>query len=341
MRLMSSILAIPKLLLAFCLIGSVTVGYGLLASYSLVFLHCGHSLLLKSIIMTAILSAGLYFSFQTAGTLFNTDCEPLSEKGSELYSQQRASTLWVTGSLGWALLLSLYPLDTFYICIISALLGFAQLQLAQSLSSGRAFHLIVCQNEAKRAANFSILKFIDEKILSYASKKYLNTQISAAIFLALIPLETLSEAAYSQGLSAIASHFILTWATAAQWIIALGFILPCVYYIWSNSTFFVKLRQLTNWLAPSFLSVIQLCAIFALSIKVIHQGTEAISFIDLESIGLNVLAATLPFALSPISQKLTESHTEQEEEITLGELSIPADTTPFNVNLEDRTELLF
>lgn len=341
MRLMSFMLALPKLFLSFCLIGSITAGYGLLASYSLVFLHCGHSLILKSFILSALLAAGLYFSFQTASTLFNTDSEPLSEKGSELYLDQRASTLWVTGTLGWALLLSQYPLDTFYICITSVLLGFAQLQLAQSLSSGRAFHLIVCKNEQARAAEFSVLKFIDSNILNYASKKYLNAQISAALFLALIPLETLPEIAYTQGLFALATHFIFSWAIAAQWGIALGFILPCLYYVWCNSAFFVKLRQLTNWLAPSFLSVIQLCALFSLGSKIFTQEARALSLIDLESIALNAAALITPFALSPISKKLTETHTEQNEEKSFSKVSGAVDSTPFTINVEERTELLF
>lgn len=336
MRFMSSIIASPKLFLSLCLIGSVTTGYTLLASYSLLFLNCGHSVILKSVILTALFASGLYFSFQTASTLFTTDSEPLSKKGAELYAQQRCSTLWVAGAIGWALLLSQYPLDAFYIYITSGLLGFAQLQLAQSLSSGRAFHLIVCKNEATRASNFSMLKFIDDNILIYASKKYLNAQIVTALVLGLFPLETLPELAYSQGFVTVASHFIFSWATAAQWLLALGFILPCLYYAWSNSAFFVKLRQCTNWLAPSFLSVIQLCALFSLSAKLFHKGSADITLANLESITLNAAALLVPFFLSSISKNLTDTTVEHNEENFF-----PVNSAACAVNLEESTELLF
>lgn len=309
MPLISILFTTVKLLVACFLTFTVMAGYGALASTAILHAHYGGLISIKIAILLFLLSTGIYFSVQVGSTLLAPKTEPLSSQGYELYPQQRASTLWLCGVVGWYCLLSTSITAPHQLLILSLLLGYAQLQLAQTLSGGKVCDLL----PDTRNEPFSLSQFMNDKIICYADKKYLNAQITCSLLFLLLPLALLSEATIAQGPMAIGQYVLWSFAQQAQWLVGTGVILPCACYIWSAHPFFVRLRAHCHWLAPSLLCLFQgLSLITALQQSVISHS-EVVVF-NATALFFSVLAAPITKQLMPHS-RVTIQPTAQSNEV--------------------------
>lgn len=309
MRLFSFPFFVGRLFFALILLATTATGYSLLAALPLLpFFVSSPAFCLPLIAVCAAI--GCHFAAQSAGHLLSTESEPLSQKGYELYPQQRASTLFLCSALGWLLLLW-FTLPTKDLPILSGgslLIALAQWQLAQILCHGQAFELLACQEEQLESQNFSFKRFMHQNILCYASKDYRNAQATLLFIALIVPLYSCPLSASLDWPWLLLQHYSFSWAWGAQWLIGLFVVLPALGYTWVYHPWLVAARKRLDWLAPSLLAAMLLSACGALGYHFLSKKPVQI-LMALESFigpwgGLLTCSVTAIAFAAVMSQKL-------------------------------------